>query len=421
MSNHFTVSVSGRPRGPAPLTCATSAFPGARGSHADRPPPQQDPQADALHPDAIYRLGIDTDSDATSTTSRSASCSRRRSRQPDLRRHVATGAQARAPRAVGSRSSSSGPVSFGPERRSWVGRLDVLRRSPQRRVLRLRRRIRTSSCQGSGTSPPTRFGGEAPWIGDRLSNAEASVFSMAVRDATRRSVLPGCCVGTLRWRHRSRRPGRNTVSEQLLQHRRGKEVQRASPSMERWTDLFVHLMGHRRLHGGRPSPSRRRLLPDITDLRPVPAGPSARTAGVFLATSSTTGCSSCPDVPPPRLAHARGHPRGFSAMAPGRLGAAVPSDPAATRRVEFAIRGGGHGRERPYARPPPPARPPRGESRAGGKRPWPTSSGSRAPGRGRAFTTPASTRGDAGHAVTDAEVGRVRGRLVATRTPRRDG
>ena len=78
MSNHFTGLSLGPPLGDQRLDlCDLYAFQAPADPSRTVLILNANPNADALHPDAIYRLNIDNDGDCL-TASRSATCSRRR-------------------------------------------------------------------------------------------------------------------------------------------------------------------------------------------------------------------------------------------------------------------------------------------------------------------------------------------------------
>ena len=75
----------------------------------------RNPNADALHPDAIYRLNIDNDGDLL-TTSRLATCFRSRKTASRLSTCFWTKARSRArSKAVGNKIVADAEVSFGPK------------------------------------------------------------------------------------------------------------------------------------------------------------------------------------------------------------------------------------------------------------------------------------------------------------------
>ena len=117
MSNHFTGLSLGPPLGDQRLDlCDLYAF-GVPGDPSKTVLIlNANPNADALHPDAIYRLNIDSDGDYLTDVAFSWVYS-----QPGadgsqtFSLFVATGAEAREVEAVGTKVVSDAPVSFGSQ------------------------------------------------------------------------------------------------------------------------------------------------------------------------------------------------------------------------------------------------------------------------------------------------------------------
>lgn len=70
---------------------------------------------DAFHPDAVYRINIDTDGDHQADVAFSSVFSQPRDGRQTVTVYRATGAQARAHEADGEKIITEAPVSFGPE------------------------------------------------------------------------------------------------------------------------------------------------------------------------------------------------------------------------------------------------------------------------------------------------------------------
>src|SRR5258708_22469547 len=116
MSNHFTGLSLGPPLGDQRLDlCDLYVFQ----SPADRARTviilNANPNADALHPDAIYRLNIDTDGDLLADIAVSYVFSPPRNGKQIVNVFVAKGAEARSVEAVGTKIIADGEVSFGPK------------------------------------------------------------------------------------------------------------------------------------------------------------------------------------------------------------------------------------------------------------------------------------------------------------------
>ncbi len=74
-------------------------------------------QADAFHPDAVYRINVDTDGDNRADLAFSFVFSPPRDKEQSASVHRATGEQARAHEATGEQIIADAPVSFGSEPR----------------------------------------------------------------------------------------------------------------------------------------------------------------------------------------------------------------------------------------------------------------------------------------------------------------
>jgi len=116
MSNHFTGLSLGPPLGDQRLDlCDLYAFQ----SPVDRSRTviilNANPQADALHPDAIYRLNIDNDGDCLTDIAFSYVFSKPQNGKQSVNVFVAKGTESRSPEAVGTKIISDGEVSFGPK------------------------------------------------------------------------------------------------------------------------------------------------------------------------------------------------------------------------------------------------------------------------------------------------------------------
>lgn len=114
MSNHFTGLSLGPPMGDQRLDlCDLYAF--ASPADPDRTVLilNANPHADALHPDAIYRLAIDNDGDLRNDIAFSFVFSEPAEDQQTANVYLAFGADADSPELVGERILASVPVSFG--------------------------------------------------------------------------------------------------------------------------------------------------------------------------------------------------------------------------------------------------------------------------------------------------------------------
>src|SRR3989442_5893001 len=142
MSNHFTGLSLGPPLGDQRLDlCDLYAFQSPVANGRTVIILNANPNADALHPDAIYRVNIDNDGDHLTDIAFSYVFSKPQNGRQTVNVFVAKGGESRSPEAVGTKIISDGVVSFGAcAEYHEGGRIHLLRRQPQRRVLlRLRR------------------------------------------------------------------------------------------------------------------------------------------------------------------------------------------------------------------------------------------------------------------------------------------
>src|SRR3984885_4815300 len=112
MSNHFTGLSLGPPLGDQRLDlCDLYAFPASDPSRTVLIL-NANPQADALHPDAIYRLAIDNDGDLENDIAFSYVFSTPKNGKQTVDVFMATGEEARSVLAVGTKLFSDVEVSF---------------------------------------------------------------------------------------------------------------------------------------------------------------------------------------------------------------------------------------------------------------------------------------------------------------------
>ena len=115
MSNHFTGLSLGPPLGDQRLDlCDLYAFQSPVANGRTVIILNANPNADALHPDAIYRVNIDNDGDHLTDIAFSYVFSKPQNGWQTVNVFVAKGGESRAPEAVGTKIISDGEVSFGP-------------------------------------------------------------------------------------------------------------------------------------------------------------------------------------------------------------------------------------------------------------------------------------------------------------------
>src|SRR5258708_25636331 len=116
MSNHFTGLSLGPPLGDQRLDlCDLYAFQSPVDPSRTVIILNANPQADALHPDAIYRLNIDNDGDCLTDIAFSYVFSKPQNGKQTVSVFMAKGADSRSPEAVGTKIIADAEVSFGPK------------------------------------------------------------------------------------------------------------------------------------------------------------------------------------------------------------------------------------------------------------------------------------------------------------------
>jgi hypothetical protein len=224
------------------------------------------PQADALHPDAIYRLGVDNDGDLRDDIAFTFRFSEPRDGRQTVDVYLARGDEARPvgrsaatggsiqPDAVGSKIFDSVDVSFG-KTPNIVTSGDVTFFAGARSDAfffdfdGIKNLFDTSG--GRNFTAP-HLGAESPWTGVD-SNTEANVCSMVLELPT--SAL-GAAPDIRIWGRCSvrrdgellhvDRAGHPSVSSFFNTDDTKEQYNASEPvdDRERWIDMFVHLMGH---------------------------------------------------------------------------------------------------------------------------------------------------------------------------------
>jgi len=108
MSNHFTGLSLGPPLGDQRLDlCDLYAFQSPTDKNRTVIILNANPNADALHPDAIYRVNIDTDGDYLTDVALSYVFSKPQNGRQTFNVFMAKGEQSRSPEAVGNKIVAS--------------------------------------------------------------------------------------------------------------------------------------------------------------------------------------------------------------------------------------------------------------------------------------------------------------------------
>ncbi|MFG1616044.1 DUF4331 family protein [Nonomuraea wenchangensis] len=256
MSNHFTGLSLGPPLGDQRLDlCDLYAFTAPGDPSRTVLILNANPNADALHPDAVYRLNIDSDGDYLTDVAFSWVFSPPASDGSQTYSvFMATGAEARKPEAAGNKIVSDAAVSFGPQA-NVVSSGDYKVAAGSRSDAFFFdfdgiKNLFDTSGKRNFTAP--HLGGKSPWTGVD-SNLTANVFSMAIELPTaelapksalhiwgRCSVLrDGELVHADRAGHPSMSSFFNT-DDTKEDYNAGEPVD----DRDKWTDQFVHLLGH---------------------------------------------------------------------------------------------------------------------------------------------------------------------------------
>jgi len=116
MSNHFTGLSLGPPLGDQRLDlCDLYAFQSPNDPSRTVIILNANPNADALHPDAIYRLNIDNDGDLLTDVALSYVFSKPQNGKQTFNVFLAKGAESRSVEAVGKKIVADAELSFGPK------------------------------------------------------------------------------------------------------------------------------------------------------------------------------------------------------------------------------------------------------------------------------------------------------------------
>jgi hypothetical protein len=255
VSNHFSGLDLGPPLGDQRLDlCDLYAFQSPTDSARTVLILNANPTADALHPDAIYRLGIDNDGDLLNNIAVSYVFSPPRDGNQTASVFVARGEEARSVEAVGTKLFSDVDVSFGPMP-------NIVHSGPYAFFAGTRsdafffdydgiKNLFDTTGGRNFTAP--HLGGASPWTGQD-SNTEANIFSMVLELPTEElgaspqiRIWGRCSVRRDGELLHVDRAGHPSVSSFFNTDDTKEEYNGSEPvnDQERWLDLFVHLMGH---------------------------------------------------------------------------------------------------------------------------------------------------------------------------------
>jgi Domain of unknown function (DUF4331) len=185
MSKHFTGLSLGPPLGDQRLDlCDLYTFQSPTDSSRTVLILNANPKADALHPDAIYRLAIDTDGDLVNDIAFSFVFSTPVDGQQTVNVFIARGEQSRSPEPVGEQIFTDVGVSFGSQP-NVVTAGDITFAAGARSDAfffdfdGIKNLFDTSGKRNFTAPHLAELGGKSPWTGHD-SNTEANVCSMAI-------------------------------------------------------------------------------------------------------------------------------------------------------------------------------------------------------------------------------------------------
>ncbi|MGB8404340.1 MAG: DUF4331 family protein [Mycobacterium sp.] len=255
MSNHFTGLSLGPPLGDQRLDlCDLYAFQSPTDPARTVLILNANPNADALHPDAIYRLAIDNDGDLRNDIAFSYVFSEPVDGHQTVDVYLATGDDAESPEAVGDKIFEGVAVSFGKEPgivesngyRFFAGaRSDAF-------FFDFDGIKNLFDTSGGRNFTALHLGGEFPWTGVD-SNTKANVFSTVLELPTAQlGAAPDIRIwGRCSLRRDGQllhvdRAGHPSVSSFFNTDDTKEEYNASEPvhDRQRWMGMFVHLLGH---------------------------------------------------------------------------------------------------------------------------------------------------------------------------------
>jgi Domain of unknown function (DUF4331) len=283
MSNHFTGLSLGPPLGDQRLDlCDLYAFQSPVNASRTVIILNANPNADALHPDAIYRLNIDNDGDLLTDISFSFVFSQPQNGKQTFDVFMAKGEESRLVEAAGKKIVTGAEVSFGAVPNIVkAGDFTFFAGSRSDAFFFDFDGIKNLfDTRGKRNFTEPHVSGKSPWTGVD-SNTEANVFSMVVElptselDPKPEAHIWGRCSvrqnGTLIHADRAGHPSVSSffnTDDTKLEYNASEPVN----DRKRWLDQFVHLMGHT----GNYSPEeavaaidKERTLPDVLTFDPA--------------------------------------------------------------------------------------------------------------------------------------------------------
>jgi hypothetical protein len=255
VSNHFTGLNLGPPLGDQRLDlCDLYAFQSPADPTRTVLILNANPNADALHPDAIYRLAIDNDGDLRNDIAFSYVFSEPVDGRQTVDVFLATGKDAESPEAIGDKIFDAVEVSFGPDPNiARSGGLTFFAGARSDAFFFDYEGIKNLFDTSGGrnfTAP--HLGAESPWTGED-SNTTANVFSTVLELPTAElGASPDIRIwGRCSLRRDGKlehvdRAGHPSVSSFFNTDETKLEYNASEPihDRERWIAQLIHLMGH---------------------------------------------------------------------------------------------------------------------------------------------------------------------------------
>ncbi|MGY4709367.1 DUF4331 family protein [Mycolicibacterium sp. CBM1] len=255
MSNHFTGLSLGPPLGDQRLDlCDLYAFQSPADPARTVLILNANPNADALHPEAIYRLAIDNDGDLRNDIAFSFVFSEPVDGRQTVDVFLAVGDEAESPLPLGEKIFEAVEVSFGPEPHiATSGSFTFFAGARSDAFFFDFDGIKNlfDTTGGRNFTAP-HLGGESPWTGQD-SNTEANVFSIAVELPTAElgadpdiRIWGRCSLRRDGELVHVDRAGHPSVSSFFNTDDTKEEYNASVPvhDRERWIEQFIHLMGH---------------------------------------------------------------------------------------------------------------------------------------------------------------------------------
>jgi len=254
MSNHFTGLSLGPPLGDQRLDlCDLYAFPSAADPSRTVLILNANPNADALHPDAIYRLAIDNDGDLRNDIAFSFVFSVPQDGRQTVDVYLATDEDAESAEVSGEKIFSGVEVSFGPTPNVVSSGAFTFFAGARSDAFFFDfdgiKNLFDTSGGRNFTAP--HLGGKSPWTGVD-SNTEANVFSIAIELPTAQlgddpiRIWGRCSLRRDGGLLHVDRAGHPSVSSFFNTDETKEEYNASEPirDRERWIGQFIHLMGH---------------------------------------------------------------------------------------------------------------------------------------------------------------------------------